>query len=297
MDVASQACLPPDGPGGRHLARRRLLGGIAAAPLLLAGCATGPGAAPGVTVERDIAYADRPETRLDVYRPAGATGRAPLVVYFHGGAWQFGSKDEIQEIMFARRLAARGAVVVSANYSLAPRACFPNFLEDGAAAAAWAHAHAAAFGADPGQIYFAGHSAGAYNAVMLAVDAEHTAAAGVPPGAVRGAVGLAGVYSDFFMDLPAFRTIFPANSGRSRAAAAAHLSAASPRLLLLAGGMDLIAPPEETRALQRAAQAVAAPARAIVFPGIGHLGMLSAGPWLPSLAPVVEEVGRFVAVA
>ena len=38
---------------------------------------------------------DEDDMLLDVVRPASATGRLPLLVWVHGGAWVGGSKDEL----------------------------------------------------------------------------------------------------------------------------------------------------------------------------------------------------------
>ena len=69
-----------------------------------------------------------------------------------------------------RALANQGFVVVIPDYRLVPKAHWPDFLEDAAAAVAWTHRHIGELGGDPDRIALMGHSAGAYNAVMLALD-------------------------------------------------------------------------------------------------------------------------------
>ena len=278
-------------------ARRGLLRGAALAPsLLAAGCVPGglsDGAATAeVATERDIAYAPQPWALLDLYRPVAPAVPLPLIIYFHGGGWQGGHKDELPDLYFARRLAARGALVASAAYRLLPEARFPNFLQDGAAAAAWLHQHAPGHGGDPGRLFFAGHSAGAYNAVMLTLDRRYVAAAGLPPAAVRRGIGLAGPYADRWLDW-GLGTLFPP-AMRQEASIRRHLGPGSPPLLLLTGSRDLIVPPRDTRRLAEAARAAGAPVEAVIYPGFGHLDILAAAPWLPSAAPVVSDVMRFV---
>ncbi|NOG73287.1 alpha/beta hydrolase [Roseicella sp. DB1501] len=280
------------GVGRRAFAR----GAGAGASLLLAGCIPGglPDlGGPEVQVERDIAYAPRAEALLDAYHPVAATEPLPVIVYFHGGGWQVGRKDELQDMLFARRLAARGAVVISANYRLAPEACYPNFLEDGAGAAVWAHRNAARLGGDPARIYFAGHSAGAYNAVKLAVDRNHVASVGLPRDAVQGAIGIAGLFTERCMDWPLLNAVFPPNV-RAVAPATRQLGPDTPPLLLLAGSLDFVVPPRETRLLAEAARAAGTPVKAIVYPGFGHLDLLASAPWLPSAAPVLRDISRFI---
>jgi acetyl esterase len=103
------------------------------------------------------------------YRPEGAAGIRPLVVYFHGGGWLLGSIDSHDGI--CRSLAnASGAVVLNVGYRLAPEARFPAAVDDALAATRWAHANAALLGADPGRLAVAGDSAGGNLAAVVCQD-------------------------------------------------------------------------------------------------------------------------------
>ena len=99
-----------------------------------------------------------------------------------------------------RALAAQGFVVVVPDYRLVPEVRFPAFLEDSAAAVRWARDNAAAFGGDGQRITLVGHSAGAYNAAMLALDPRWL---GPDRAAVRGFVTLAGPFDFLPLDDPA----------------------------------------------------------------------------------------------
>src|SRR5580692_4030024 len=80
----------------------------------------------GVTLTRDIAYADGPRHRLDVYAPRVAP--APVVVFFYGGGWEAGAKEDYRFVGAA--LAARGVMTVIADYRLYPEVRFPAFMRD-----------------------------------------------------------------------------------------------------------------------------------------------------------------------
>ncbi|MGL1530619.1 alpha/beta hydrolase, partial [Vibrio parahaemolyticus] len=68
---------------------------------------------------------------------------------------------------------------------------YPSFLTDSAAAVRWARDHAGEYGGDPRRLFLAGHSAGAYNAVMLGLDGRWLAAVGMNPKTdIAGVVGL-----------------------------------------------------------------------------------------------------------
>jgi acetyl esterase len=97
-----------------------------------------------------------------IYRPYDeepAPGRAPTVVFFHGGGWVLGSLDTHDATARAMCLAS-GAVVVSVAYRLAPEARFPEPVYDAYAAVCWAAQNIASLGGDPDALLVAGDSAG-----------------------------------------------------------------------------------------------------------------------------------------
>lgn len=147
-------------------------------------------------VAHDIPYGDAPRQKLDIYDNAQA-GRhpKPVLIFFYGGGWHGGDKDHYG--FAARAYAAKGFLVVLPDYRLVPEVHFPVFLEDSAAAIGWVWRNAARFGGDPNRIVTAGHSAGAYNAVMPALDRKWLAAEGLPDDVIKAAAGLAGPY-DFY---------------------------------------------------------------------------------------------------
>jgi acetyl esterase len=117
---------------------------------------------PPVADVRDV-HIDVPggTVRLRTYLPVADRGR--LVTYLHGGGWVVGDVDTHDPVC-RRVCAALGAVVVSVDYRRAPEHPFPGPLEDGIAAAAWAHREF------PGRAHVvAGDSAGGALAVGIAM--------------------------------------------------------------------------------------------------------------------------------
>lgn len=133
---------------------------------------------------------------LDIWAPTGAQGSArPVLIWWYGGGWVKG--DRAAYAFAARAFARAGYVVVVPDYRKVPQVRFPAFLEDGAEAVAWTQRSIARYGGDPARLAFAGHSAGAHTAVMLALDPRWLRAAGADPGSVKAAIGLSGPY-DFY---------------------------------------------------------------------------------------------------
>lgn len=136
--------------------------------------------------------------RLDVWAPAAPAAkgaRRPVVIWWHGGGWVKGDRDAYA--FAGRAFASRGFVVVIPDYRKVPGVRFPAFLQDGAEAVRWTRDNVARFGGYPDRIAFAGHSAGAHTAVMLALDKRWLAAVGMDPTIVKAAIGLSGPY-DFY---------------------------------------------------------------------------------------------------
>src|SRR6185369_1820099 len=156
-----------------NMPRRGLFGGLAP---LLGGCS--PASLLNATVPRrgftrtaDIAYGPLPRHKLDVYLPAtpGTGGRT--VVFFYGGSWDSGSKDDY--LFVGQALATRGIAVIIPDYRLYSEVRFPSFLEDGAQATRWA---ADKVGNE--MLFIMGHSAGGEIASMLAANTPYLANAG-----------------------------------------------------------------------------------------------------------------------
>ena len=89
-----------------------------------------------------------------------------------------------------------------------PEVRFPGFVEDGALALRFIRHSIAAYGGDPQRISVLGHSAGAYNAVMLALDPRFLAGAGVPAGTIRRVAALSGPYDFLPLDHPSTISAF-----------------------------------------------------------------------------------------
>lgn len=150
------------------------------------------GTAGAALVAEGVAFGSHGQT-LDIWAPDPApAGKAPVVIFWYGGGWAKG--DRASYAFAGRALARAGFLVVVPDYRKVPDVLFPAFLDDGAEAVAWTKDNIAKHGGDPARLAFMGHSAGAYQAVMLALDSKRLAAAGADPANVKAVVGLSGPY-------------------------------------------------------------------------------------------------------
>lgn len=126
-----------------------------------------------IQVQRDVPYLKTGETAhlLDIYRHRDARGSLPAVVYIHGGAFSMMSKDTHRIMAYV--LASRGYQVFNINYRLGPRHCYPEPLQDAAAALHWVFDHGGDEGADLDKLVVMGESAGANLTAALTYCATH----------------------------------------------------------------------------------------------------------------------------
>ena len=146
----------------------------------------------GYRVVSDVAYGDDPRQTLDIYIPDGITTPRDVLVFYYGGSWKMGDKSDYKFV--GEAFASKGYVTVIADYRLYPQIYYPEFMHDTARAFVWVHDHIAKHGGDVNNIFVSGHSAGAYNAVMLSVHPEFLKAAGGKREWIRGTLGIAGPY-------------------------------------------------------------------------------------------------------
>lgn len=243
-------------------------------------------------VGQDIAYGEGPRRRLDVYAQDGAAGR-PVVVFIYGGSWSSGDKDEYT--FAGAALASRGFVTVIPDYRIVPETRFPGFVEDCAAAVRWVADHVSGYGGDPSRIVLVGHSAGAYNAMMLGLDAHYLHDAGVDSARVRGVVGLAGPYDFLPFDVAATRNAFGEAPDTALTQPVHFARADGPPLLLLWGDADTTVGPRNLRGLERAMRDAGGRVETKTYPGVDHVDiMLALSRPLRGRAPTLADISAFV---
>jgi acetyl esterase/lipase len=131
---------------------------------------------------RGITDAMQQRCRLDLYLPV----RKPFttVVWFHGGGLTAGERS------IPMPLRNKGVAVVAVNYRLSPGAKSPAFLEDAAAAVAWAFKNISNYGGSPDRLFVSGHSAGAYLTAMIGLDKHWLAAHDIDANRIAGLIPL-----------------------------------------------------------------------------------------------------------
>lgn len=231
---------------------------------------------------------------LDVYQPPGGAAKAPVIVFFFGGNWVSGSRGDYAFV--GQALAARGFVVVIPDYRLYPQVRYPDFLTDSAQAVAWTAREIAGYGGDPARIFIMGHSAGAYNAAMLALDERWLGKQGRKPQALRGWIGLAGPYNFLPIQNPTTRPVFHFPDTPPDSQPLGHVSTEAPPALLIAATSDsVVNPARNTGAMAARLRAAHVPVREVYYDGVSHTTLVaSLSSSLHRLAPTLDAVEEFV---
>lgn len=221
----------------------------------------------GYTLASNIAYDDSGSLALDVYTPDGYKA-APVVVFFFGGRWEQGSKEDYKFV--GQALAAKGFVAVIPNYRLYPQARYKDFLGDCARAVKWARQNAARYGGNPDKLVLMGHSAGAYNAAMLTLDPEFLKSVGGDRSWLKGMVGLAGPYDFLPLTDPDLRDIFGPPESFEQSQPVYWVDGKNPPLLLLHGEDDEIVLVKNTRNLATRVQRAGGQVETVIYPEMSH---------------------------
>lgn len=254
---------------------------------------------------RDVVYATVPGFRpllLDLTVPRG--GRAPVVLWLHGGAWLHGSHRAGAESPqwvhdLPARVLAAGYAFASAQYRLSGETTFPGQLHDVKAAVRWLRHFGPELGLDADRIAVWGESAGGHLAALVALTADVAA--------LEGTHGVTGVGShvraavDFYGPADLARMPNPTDSpealllGHSAAderspvaSPVTYVSGGAPPLFIAHGDQDRLVPFEQSVLLADALRERGAPVEFRPVPGADHV-FRGVDP-----APVVDDALRFL---
>jgi acetyl esterase/lipase len=120
----------------------------------------------GSQLYQNIVYqkANSVDLRLDVITTRSDSDRRPVVIFFHGGGWVQGKKEN--HLLKLLPYLARGMDGVNVEYRLANEAEAPGAVEDCRCALQWVFQHAKDYGFDSTKIVVTGESAGGHLALM-----------------------------------------------------------------------------------------------------------------------------------
>jgi len=230
--------------------------------------------------------------QADIYKPPHAAAAVPVIVFWYGGSWVEGNKDEYRFVGTA--LASLGYVVVLPSYRVYPQVKFPTFLDDSATAVAFVQSHATDYGGDPHRIVLMGHSAGAHMAAMLAINHEYLHRAGVDTHNIVGLIGLSGPY-ELAPNTPTLNAIFAAPYTAHEWQVLPFVCADAPPTLLIHGGADKVVWPSNSLHLAQALRQVNVPVELRLYPDRGHGDTVAALAWAVRFrSPTLKDVDTFM---
>lgn len=232
-----------------------------------------------VDIISDVPYGDAPHQQANVYLPARRVTALPVVLFFHGGAWQVG--DRRFDAERCRLWAEWGFAIANIEYRLATPGTpsWPAVQDDVEQVLEWAHGGLGSVGLEASAVGVAGISSGAHLAALLALADDR----------VRAAVLIAGVYDlaqlrDYWrltrVDDPTVALLgadLPDDPGRYREASPQcrlHLLEKPPTasFLLLWTEDDMVAPARQQEAFAKSLEAVGVDTEYQSWPAGGHFG-------------------------
>jgi acetyl esterase/lipase len=249
----------------------------------------------GVKKHANLPFADGDIKKLDIYRPEQTQGSAPVVMFIHGGGWAAGTKEEYEFV--GRAFAANGFVTVIPNYRKVPEVHYPDFLSDNAQAIKWIEDNIAGFGGDKSRFFLVGHSAGAYNAVMLALDHSFLREYGVTM-PIRAIAGISGPYNFYPFEYDEVRRAFGEAPNPEGTQPINLVTPDAPPMMLVSGTSDPIVRMQNSKALAEKLRGLGVWVTEKYYEGFGHLEPVVAfgAMWrwrMPVLADTVEFFQRF----
>jgi acetyl esterase/lipase len=251
---------------------------------------------PQVREIKDVVYAtvDGTPLGLDLYVPS-RSGRIPLLVYVHGGAWRAGTKAQAP-----MQFVEHGFAMASLDFRQSTDAPFPAMVHDIKGAIRFLRARAAEYGYATDRIAIAGASSGGHLAALVGVTNGHPELEGTIGGNLDQSSDIQAIL-DYFgasnlttilaqstpfglrVREPALELLLGAPPDEARALAelaspVSHVDRGDPPLLLLHGDQDPQMPINQAHELEGAYEAAGLDVAFDVVHGAAHGGDLFYAP-------------------
>ena len=120
--------------------------------------------------ERTITQ-DGQTVKIHIVKPAGAQGKLPVFMFFHGGGWVLGDYPTHRR-MVRDLVVESGAAAVFPDYTPSPEAHYPVAINQAYAATKWVAEHGAEIGIDGSRLAVAGNSVGGNMAAVVSLMAK-----------------------------------------------------------------------------------------------------------------------------
>lgn len=143
----------------------------------------------GTILHENIAYNQDTLQKhlLDIYLPAEAKGKLPLVIFIHGGGWL--SNDKYADMGYMKKTVAeilsKGYALASVDYRFSTQAVFPAQIQDCNRALSYLYDHAGFYGFDTQRFALMGFSAGGHLASLMGLSENNDVGEFYMPGTSR----------------------------------------------------------------------------------------------------------------
>jgi acetyl esterase/lipase len=273
------------------------------------------GTSPTQTIEakagaayRDLTYCtpDGVAQKMNIFYPKQLSDKPmPITVYIHGGGWTSGDKGSGAGSVDMQGLLARGFIVASLDYRLAPQSKWPSQITDVKCAIRHLRANAATYKLDPNKIGVWGGSAGGHLVAMLGTTDK---SAGFDVGEYLDQSSRVQAVVDLFgpADLPAMFTsnaqvvasrVFGSASRDDpilvKASPVTYITSDDPPFLILQGDKDTTVPLEQSQILHDKLKAGGVNATLVIVKNAGHGFMPVGGAISPSRAELTKMLADF----
>jgi len=243
-------------------------------------------------VVRNLSFGSNYGSKLDLYYPKKSDKPSPVIVFFHGGKWMNGKKQDYRFV--ADAFTKKGYIVIIPDYVKYPITKFPTWQEDGAKAVVWAYNNVKNYNGDKNNLFVMGHSAGAHIGALLATNNEYLLKQKASRSYIKAFVGIAGPYN-FIPDDKDLEDMFAPKENYPNMQVSTYIDGKQPPMLLLWGEKDKDVGKSNLDKLENTLKQKGGKYDIKIYPNIDHIDIIAAlSPLKQNLAPVLKDIDSFL---